>query len=77
MNIHIHTHSFSFLSFPSPSPTLSFARSLSLFLQEKAQRHYARASELNPTFASADREAAIAATVMSNYTLAEFHLRCA
>jgi hypothetical protein len=35
---------------------------LTLGYHEQAQRHYARASDLNTNFSSADREAGIAAT---------------
>jgi hypothetical protein len=41
--------------------------------QEKALGLYARASLLNPTFASADREAAIACTVMGNTSKCQAH----
>jgi len=48
---------------------------LTLGFQEKALGHYVRAAEMNPTFASAHREAAIAATLLGNRVLAEQHLR--
>ena len=48
---------------------------LTLGYQERALVHYLRSSEMNPAFARADREAAIAATVLGNASAAEEYLR--
>ena len=53
---HVHTHTHRYFQY------LAGNAYLTLGYHEQAQRHYARASDLNTNFSSADREAGIAAT---------------